>query len=105
VEEVRQRRMAKSGGQKPGIGAMRGHGAQAVVAADDGNSGRDKSRLGEGDGEVDAPGMHGDVLPEQAGAGVLFDAEEAEEGKRAAHQSRASAKMRRSRWARMSCRS
>jgi hypothetical protein len=81
VEEVRQRRMAKSGGQKPGIGAMRGHGAQAVVAADDGNSGRDKSRLGEGDGEVDAPGMHGDVLPEQAGAGVLFDAEEAEEGK------------------------
>ena len=57
---------------------MRGHGAQAVVAADDGDCRRDESGLGEGDVEVDTPGMHGDVLSEQAGA--VLDAEEAEEG-------------------------
>ena len=33
-----------------------------------------------GDGEADAPGMHGDVLAEQAAARVLLDAEQAEEG-------------------------
>jgi hypothetical protein len=80
VEEVRQRRMAKSGGQKPGIGAVRSHGAQAVVTANDGDCGRDESGLGEGDGKVDTPGMHWDVFSEQAGAGVFLDAEEAEEG-------------------------
>ena len=37
--------------------------------------------LAEWHGQADAPGMHGDVLAEQAGAGVLFDAEEAVEGK------------------------
>ena len=84
VEEVRHRRMAKSGGQKPGIGAVRGHGAQAVVTANDGDCGRDESGLGEGDGEADTPGMHRDVLSEQAGAGVLLDAEEAEKGKESA---------------------
>jgi hypothetical protein len=80
VEEVRHRCTAKTGGQKPGIGAVRGHGAQAVVAADDGDGGRDESGLGEGDIEVDTPGMHRDVLSKQAGAGVLLDPEEAEEG-------------------------
>jgi hypothetical protein len=79
VEEVRHRRVAKVGGQKPGIGAVRGHRAQAVVASNDGDSRGDEGCLGEGDGEADAPGMHGDVLAEQAGAGVLLDAEEAEE--------------------------
>ena len=40
----------------------------------------DECCLGEGDGQADAPRVDGDVLAEQAGAGVLFDAEEAEEG-------------------------
>ena len=74
VEEVWHRRVSKAGGQKPGIGAVRGHGAQIVVASNNGDCRGDESGLGEGDGEADAPGMHGDVLAEQAGAGVLFDA-------------------------------
>jgi hypothetical protein len=81
VEEVRQPCTAKAGGQKPGIGTVRGHGAQAVVAADDSHCRGDESGLGERDIEADTPGVHGNVLSEQAGAGVLLDAEEAEEGK------------------------
>ena len=80
MEEVRHRRAPKAGGQKPGVGAVRRHGAQAVVASDDGDCRGDESGLGEGDGEADAPGMHGDVLAEQAAARVLLDAEQAEEG-------------------------
>ena len=80
VEEVWHRRAPKAGGQNPGVGAVRPHRAQAVVASDDGDGRRDESGLGEGDSEADAPGMHGDVLAEQAAARVLLDAEEAEEG-------------------------
>ena len=80
VEEVRHRRVPRAGGQKPGVGAVRRHGAQAVVASDDDDCRGDESGLGEGDGEADAPGMHGDVLAEQAAARVLLDAEQAEEG-------------------------
>jgi hypothetical protein len=80
VEEVRHRRVAKAVGQKLGIGAVRGHGAQAVVASDDGDCSGGEGGLGEGDSEADAPGMRGDMPAEQACAGVLLDAEEAEEG-------------------------
>jgi hypothetical protein len=64
----------------PRVGFVGSHGAEAIFAADDGNRGGDERSLGEGDGEVDAPGMDGDVLSEQAGAGVLLDAEGTEEG-------------------------
>ena len=80
VEEVWHRRVAEAGGQKPGIRAVRGHRAQAVVTPDDRDCRGDESGLGEGDGKADAPGVYGDVLAEQAGAGVLLDTEEAEEG-------------------------
>jgi len=42
VEEVRQPRLAKAAGQKPRIGAVRDHGAKAVIAADDGRCRRDE---------------------------------------------------------------
>jgi len=58
---------------------MRGHGAQAVVAANDGDCSWDERGFGEGDGKADTPRVYGDVLTEQAGAGVFFDTEEAKE--------------------------
>jgi hypothetical protein len=63
-----------------GISFVGRHWTDAIVAADECDCSGDEGRLGEGDGEVDAPGTDGDVLSEQAGAGVLLDAEEAEEG-------------------------
>ena len=81
VEEVRRAYAAEAGRQEPCVCAVCGDRAEAVVASNDGHCRWDKCRLGEGDGQTDAPRVDRDVLAEQAGAGVLLDAEEAEEGK------------------------
>ena len=89
VEEVWRAYAAEAGWQEPCVRAVRGDRAEVVVVApNDGHCRWDKCCLGEGGGQTDAPRVDGDVLAEQAGAGVLFDAQEAEEGKTALHTSR-----------------
>ena len=75
--------------QEPGVCAVRGNWAELVLALNDGHRYWNKCCLGEGDGQADAPLMNRDVLAEQAGVGVLSDAEEAIEGKQRWHTSRA----------------
>ena len=58
MEEVRQCWTTKAGGEKLSVGAVGGHRAQVVVAADDGDGSGDEARFGEGYGEADTPGVH-----------------------------------------------
>ena len=73
--------MTETGGYEGCVGGERCHWTQRIVAADDGDGCGDEGSLAERNGEVDAPVGDSDVLSKETRAGVLFDSEEAVEGK------------------------
>ena len=80
VEEVRHFYAAETRREVSCISAMSGERTELVIASDHRHGGGDECCLGEGNGEADAPVVHGHVLAQQPGAGVLLDAQQAVEG-------------------------
>jgi hypothetical protein len=83
VEEEREARLTKMGGYQGGVSGECQHGTESIIPADDGDGGGDERSLAERNREVDSPMGDGDMLSEQAWAGVLLDTEKAVEGEQA----------------------
>ena len=83
-DEERLVELAEGGRQEPGVRAISSERAQGVViAAGERHCCRDERGFAERDGEVDTPHLRSDVADEEAGACVLLDTEQAEEGEEA----------------------